>query len=59
MDLVDKNINTAQTLPSVFYTDNNIFEQSKNIFEESIQIISSQSELINLKSYPFIYFPGL
>ena len=47
MNLVDKNINIARTLPSVFYTDDKIFEQSKSIFEESIQIMFSQSELIN------------
>ena len=54
---IDKNINKAKTLSSKFYTNDDIFEQSKGIFEDSAQIICSVSELSDLISYPFIYFP--
>ena len=58
MDIIDKNINKAQTLHSRFYTDDDIFEKSKIIFESSSQLICSIDELKNISIYPFEYFPG-
>ena len=50
---IDKNIETAQTPPSSFYTSELIFEESKTIFENSYQFVCHQSELIESTSIPF------
>ena len=43
---IDKNIETAQTPPSSFYTSESIFEKNKSIFENSYQFICHHSELM-------------
>ena len=53
---IDKNIETAQTPPSSFYTSEEIFEKSKAIFENSYQFICHKSQLDNVACYPFNLF---
>ena len=53
---IDKNIDTAETPPSSFYTSEEIFEKSKSIFENSYQFVCHQSELIKTNNIPFILF---
>ena len=53
---IDKNIETAQTPSSTFYTSESIFEKSKSIFENSYQFVCHQSELVKSTSIPFNLF---
>ncbi len=53
---IDKNIETAETLPSSFYTSKEIFEKSKSIFENSYQFVGHQSELVKINNIPFNLF---
>ena len=53
---IDKNIETAQTPPSSFYTSKSIFEKSKSIFENSYQFICHENKLNHISCYPFYLF---
>lgn len=54
---IDKNINRAHTLPSDFYTKDDMFKYSIDIFEKSHQLICLDRELKDINVYPFEYFP--
>ena len=58
MTTINENINKSRTLPSEFYTNDNIFIKTKSLFEDSVQLVCSVSELTELSVYPFEYFPG-
>jgi choline monooxygenase len=53
---INKNIETAKTPPSSFYTSESIFEKSKVIFENSYQFICHKSEFNEASCYPFNLF---
>ena len=56
---VNKDISIAQTLPSYFYTSEDIFIKSiDNIFKKSWQFVTHK-KLIQKKIYPFFFMKGL
>ncbi len=56
---IDPNINQAETLPSDFYLNENIFEESKEkIFTPSWQFVTNHHSLDNINVFPFTFLKG-